>query len=255
MNPCHDRTINFDQLSFLSAILCFPFDISESLVLGDITDTGEQYTIGYETIWSFAGMWKPMHFRKRICLVGFPPNEPDEDNLTSKCSFFRRHDMRCFSSRDPYYMGMDYGNGPTEAYLRGNQNIPDHYPVPSQIPPKGLSTSRQSGIFPSLYEGSKARFTEKRLSVICLVSGYNYTYDAPTFRIIVITDFPELTTLTEDDFKNWKSSGLKVQGKSSWQMAYQAVIFGLIPVWEREWVSCLDELDNSVRVKVRCTDL
>ena len=252
VKPCHDKAINFEQLSFLSAILHRPLDVDSSLVLGDISDAGNQLTAAIETICSFAGPWKPMHLRKKICLVG-TPNKYDEGNLVPKFSFFRRHDIRCFSSRDPYYMGLKYGDGPTESYLKGSRNLPHYYPVPSDVPPKGLATSRQSGIFPSFLKETKKRFTEKRLSVICLVSDYNYTYDAPAFRIIIINDLPELTTLVEDDVKNWRSSGLKIQGVAAWQMAYQATIFGLIPVWEREWASCLDELDNSVRVKVRHT--
>ncbi|RYO97702.1 hypothetical protein DL765_011079 [Monosporascus sp. GIB2] len=55
----------------------------------------------------------------------------------------------------------------------------------------------------------------------------------------------------EEDSKNWKTAGIRIEGPASWQMAYQAAIFYLIPFWEREWASCLDELDNSVRVKVR----
>ncbi|RYP37438.1 hypothetical protein DL767_002911 [Monosporascus sp. MG133] len=72
----------------------------------------------------------------------------------------------------------------------------------------------------------------------------------PSFRIMVLNDFPEITPFTEEDFKNWETSGIRIEGPASWQMAYQAAIFYLIPFWEREWASCLDELDNSVRVKM-----
>ena len=67
---------------------------------------------------------------------------------------------------------------------------------------------------------------------------------------MVLSDFPEIGLCTEEDFKNWKTSGIRIEGPASWQMAYQAAIFHLIPFWEKEWASCLDELDNSVRVKV-----
>ncbi|RYP41843.1 hypothetical protein DL768_010428 [Monosporascus sp. mg162] len=67
---------------------------------------------------------------------------------------------------------------------------------------------------------------------------------------MVLNDFPEITPFTEEDFKDWKTSGIRIEGPASWQMAYQAAIFYLIPFWEREWASCLDELDNIVRVKM-----
>ncbi|KAK7754727.1 hypothetical protein SLS62_003285 [Diatrype stigma] len=147
-------------------------------------------------------------------------------------------------------MGLKYGDGPTETYLRGSHRLPHMFPTPSRVKPKGLATSRQSGIFPTLLEGVEKRFTEKRLSVVCLASDFNYASGMPSFRIMVFNDFPEISGLTEDDFRNWKTYGLRIEGPAAWQMVYQATICHIVSIWEREWTSCLDELDNSVRVKM-----
>lgn len=255
LRPCHDNAINFDYLAFLSALLLHPFDMGSSLVLGSLANSGDQFILAIDTICSFAGPWKPMHLRERLYLIGDPggSEEGDDDDPVAKFSIYRRHDIRCFSSRDPNFINLEYGNGPTELYLRDNQDIPYHYPMPSPIPREGLATARQSGMFPSLQNASMKRFSEKRLCVVCLASDFDYASSMPTFRILVINDFPEMNSFSEDDFKNWRSSGLKIEGILAWYMAYQATIFGLVPLWEREWASCLDELDNSVRVKVRRT--
>ncbi len=225
--------------------------MSSSLVFSDTLDGGNQYTIASDTLCSFAGPWKPMHLRRRVCLLGKPePEKKGQELKPSRFSFYRRHEIRCFSNRDPYFMGLKYGDGPTDSHRQGNRHLPHLFPMPSPVNPKGLATSRQSGMFPTLLKGLERRFTEKRLSVVCLASDFNYASAMPSFRIMVINDFPEIPGFTEDSFRNWRTSGLKIEGPAAWQMAYQATIFGLIPIWEREWTSCLDELDNSVRVKV-----
>ncbi|RYO83328.1 hypothetical protein DL766_000067 [Monosporascus sp. MC13-8B] len=199
------------HVAFLSALLLHPWDMSSSLNFSDTLDDGNQYTIALDTL---------------------------------------RHEIRCFSSRDPNFMGLKFGDVPSDSYLTGNRLLPHHFPIPSHKKPKGLATTRQSGAFPSLLKGLERRFTEKRLSVVCLASDFNYKSGMPSFRIMVVNDFPEITPCTEEDSKNWKTSGIRIEGPASWQMAYQAAIFYLIPFWEREWASCLDELDNSVRVKM-----
>lgn len=224
--------------------------MNSSLVFSDTLDGGNQYTIALDTICSFAGPWKPMHLRRRVCLLG-EPGKAEGESDSARFSFYRRHEIRCFSSRDPHFMGLRYGDEPTDSYLRGSRHLPQQFPTPSHVKPKGLATARQSGIFPTLLEGIERRFTEKRLSVVCLASDFHYGSGMPSFRIMVFNDFPEISGFTEDDFRNWKTSGFKIEGPASWQMAYQATIFHLVPIWEREWASCLDELDNSVRVKVR----
>ncbi|RYP61306.1 hypothetical protein DL770_009815 [Monosporascus sp. CRB-9-2] len=251
ISPGKICTINFDQIAFLSALLLHPWDMSSSLNFSGTLDDGNQYTIALDTLCSFAGPWKPLHLRKRVCLLG----EPDYDGSRAapelpRFSFYRRHEIRCFSSRDPNFTGSKYGDVPSDSYLTGNRHLPHHFPIPSHIKPKGLATTRQSGVFPSLLKGMQRRFTEKRLSVVCLASDFNYKSGMPSFRIMVLNDFLEITSCIEEDSKNWEAHGIRIEGPASWQMAYQAAIFYLIPFWEREWVSCLDELDNSVRVKV-----
>ena len=221
-------------------------------MLSDLFKAGDQYVLARDTICSFAGPWKPMHLRVRPALIGGTGLE-EEDGNPSTFSFYRRHEIRCFSSRDPYCINLNHEDGPRQSYLDGNRDSPHYYPMPFNVPPKGLATSRESGIFPSLQNASTKRFTEKRLSVVCLASDFDYASSMPSFRTIVINDFPEMIVFSEDDFNNWRTSGLRIEGTTAWQMTFQASIFGLVPIWEREWATCLDELDNSVRVKVRHT--
>jgi hypothetical protein len=156
-------------------------------------------------------------------------------------------------SKDSYYMVLQYHvrcfakDSLTEDMLKGT--------------PEGLVCQREFGPFPTLKGESFKRFREERASVVLLafhaqnrdqnvVAGGTQTQPRPTFRVEVVHDIFTIRDPNVFQCMNWKERGFSVDSDGTGIHVFQIIIDSVLSLWENEWTSCLDEIDESIRFPV-----
>lgn len=109
---------------------------------------------------------------------------------------------------------------------------------------------REMGKFPSLLGSRSASFVERRMSVLCVWLG---SPQHGGFRVLVLDDFQSTgrEARMSEVFANWEDRHFIVRGGNAGYHLLQSVLHRMLMYWEKEWSSCLDELDESVNTKVR----
>jgi hypothetical protein len=120
----------------------------------------------------------------------------------------------------------------------------------------GLHCSRKGGEFPSLRGKRSYNFTERRASI--LLSSGQKRAGLPDIQpsVVVISDIPSIESLEDRDMVMGlahEDHHLTVGGLTAFYQLYQSAIRGVLVFWEKEWSTCLNELDKCVRVTVSVT--
>jgi len=114
-------------------------------------------------------------------------------------------------------------------------------------PQQGLVCHRESGYFPALGGTSNRCFTERRVSVI--FQNFKSQPFLPLFKILILSDV-KIDEFEWASFEMPDQDTLTVRGWRAGLQVFQLALQGIILTWEKQWKSCLDEVENCVRIQV-----
>jgi hypothetical protein len=127
--------------------------------------------------------------------------------------------------------------------------------------PGGLILQRDSGDFPALKDQSDKRFREQRAAIVLFAfraqSGANNdsaspaeVQSQPAFRIEVVHDIATIKYPQYFSCMNREERGFSVDSNGTGIHLFQVILDSILSIWENEWTSCLDEIEESVRFPV-----
>ncbi|KAI2639119.1 hypothetical protein GGS26DRAFT_376989 [Hypomontagnella submonticulosa] len=110
-------------------------------------------------------------------------------------------------------------------------------------PNNGLRPARVAGKLASLNGIDDIGVCEERFSVAVVSS---YTTDMPSYTILYISDSEYRRIFLESD----RPLDMPSQGRFTGVAVYLKVLLSILPIWNRNWVEALNEIDNLVGVKI-----
>jgi hypothetical protein len=113
---------------------------------------------------------------------------------------------------------------------------------------EGVLCSRERGSIPGL----KDRLQERRISIrTCfMLPSRDEPRAAPIFSTLILNDIGGFEYNTDVQCREG-SEKLKRVDAAAGLISFQLALWGVIDVWQKQWIAVLDEIDSSVRSKVR----
>lgn len=213
----HDRHFSRSPGTLFLSLRCLAF-IAAAFGCLATTESREDCAAG-DFLHGFCAAWKPLFRRTR---------GNDYPGWYGDADLSYQHTIRCFSRA----VSVKHDDDTSLPFMRCH---------------------RETGQFPSLLGLRSTSFVERRMSVLCL---WPKSPRHGGFRVLVLDDFQ--TTAREarmsEVFTNWEDRHFIVRGGNAGYHLLQSVVHRMLIYWEKEWSSCLDELDESVNTKVRPRD-
>ncbi|KAI0377252.1 hypothetical protein F5Y04DRAFT_180576 [Hypomontagnella monticulosa] len=157
--------------------------------------------------------------------------------------------LSCYASKWPRFMrtsevwvspGWIHLHFHLRVLSAGKKHLPGKH---TYWPNNGLRPARVSGKLASLNGIDDIGVFEERFSVAVVSS---YTTDMPSYTIFYISDSEYRRIFLESD----RPLDMPGQGRFTGVAVYLKVLLSIIPIWMRNWVEALNEIDNLVGVKI-----